>query len=476
MNFFRTKPHRNHHPVTPGEIEAARQRTLKLSVRDGVAWSVMVGFGDMYLSPFAVFLKASNWAIGFLTTMPPLLGALAQMAGAHWADRIGRRRDLIVPLIMLHAIAFLPIYFVPFFFRAAAVPALILFAALGVLFNMAAAPIWTSMMGEVVPENARGDYWGRRSRVLMLTVLLASLTAGGTLYLFQQAGRIWTGFGILFCVAFVARIISALFLERHYDPPYAPGPESHFSFWAFIRRMPHSNFARYALYFSLMMGASNIAAPFFTVYMLRDLKWDYAHYTLSQALFLLTQVFLVGWWGRIGDRHGNRVVIAATSFILPLLPFLWLVSTNYYYLLGVQLVSGIGWSGFTIAAQNFTFDAVSIQKRARVAAYVSVLHGFCMLAGGTLIGAPLANHLPSAYSLGPVRIAFLSSLPSLFAVSGLARFAVAVLLLKKFKEVRSGHEHIHPMVLILRLAGGSLLAGFVSGLLKQEEEEDRRDG
>lgn len=472
MKYFREKPE----PATPPEIEAARRRTLKLSVWDGSFWSVMTGFGDMYIAPFAVFLKAGNWAIGLLTTMPPLLGALAQMIGAHWADRLGRRRDLIVPLIMLHALVYLPIFFVPFLFRSVAVPSLILFAALGVLFNMAAAPIWTSMMGEVVPEATRGDYWGRRSRILMLTVLLSSLAAGGVLYLFQQADLTWAGFGILFCVAFLARFISALFLERHYDPPYAPGPEAHFSFWDFIRRMPHSNFARYALYFSLMMGASNIAAPFFTVYMLRDLKWDYAHYTLSQAVFLLTQVMLVGWWGRIGDRHGNRVVIAATSFILPLLPFLWMFSTNYYYLLGVQLISGIGWSGFTIAAQNFTFDAVSIQKRARVAAYVSVLHGLCMLAGGTLIGAPLANHLPSTYSLGPVHVVFLSSLPSLFAISGLARLAVAVLLLRKFKEVRTGHEQIHPMVLILRLAGGSLLAGFVNGLFRQEEGEDPRDG
>lgn len=462
--------------MTPAEVELARRRTLKLSVRDGAFWSVMAGFGDMYLSPFAVFLKAGNWAIGLLTTMPSLLGALAQMIGAHWADRLGRRRALIVPLIMLHALVFLPIFFVPFLFRSAAVPALLLFAALGVMFNMAAAPIWTSMMGEVVPGPTRGDYWGRRSRILTLTVLLSSLTAGGTLYLFQKAGRTWAGFGILFCVAFLARFISALFLKQHYDPPYAPGPETRFTFWDFIRRMPRSNFARYALYFSLMMGASNIAAPFFTVYMLRDLKWDYAHYTLSQAVFLLTQVLLVGWWGRIGDRHGNRVVIAATSGILPLLPFLWMFSTNYYYLLVVQLISGIGWSGFTIAAQNFAFDAVSVQKRARVAACVSVLQGVCMVTGGTLIGAPLANHLPSVYSLGPFRAAFVSSLPGLFAVSGLARFAVAVLLLRRFKEVRDGHEQIHPAQLILRLAGGSVLAGFLSGLLRPAAKEDPRAG
>jgi len=464
MKQFWTEP-------ASADVEASRRRTLKLSVWDGAFWSVMAGFGDMYLSPFAVFLRAGSWAIGLLTTMPPLLGALAQMIGAHWADRLGRRRDLIVPLIMLHALVFLPIFFVPLLFRSAAVPALILLAALGVMFNMAAAPIWTSMMGEVVPGATRGDYWGRRSRILTLTVLLASLTAGGILSLFQRAGLTWAGFGILFSVAFLARFISALILRRHYDPPYAPGPEAHFTFLDFIRRMPHSNFARYALYFSLMMGASNIAAPFFTVYMLRDLKWDYAHYTLSQAVFLLTQVLLVGWWGRIGDRYGNRVVIAATSFILPLLPFLWMFSTNYSYLLVVQLVSGIGWSGFTIAAQNFTFDAVSVKKRARVAACVSVLHGLCMFAGGTLIGAPLANHLPSVYTLGPLRVGFISSLPGLFAVSGLARFAVAALLLRRFAEVRDGHEQIHPAQLILRLAGGGIIAGFLNGLLRPEGKE-----
>ncbi|MBN1268024.1 MAG: MFS transporter [Kiritimatiellae bacterium] len=460
-------------PAEPSEIAAAREKTLKLSTTEGSIWSFMSGFGDSFISPFAIFLKASNQAMALLGTMPALLNALAQAIGASAADRLGRRRRLIVPLTAAQAFMYLPLFLVPFFFRGVAVPAVILCAALGVLCGGAATPAWLSLMGEVVPRETRGDYFGRRNRLVVLFVFVANLLAGGTLFLFQRAGRVWVGFGVLFIVACLARLVSARLLALHYDPPYRPPREAYFSFWDFIRRMPRSNFAKFALYFAMMMGACNIAAPFFNVYTLRDLHWSYAQFTLSNAVFLVSQVVLLRWWGRIGDRHGNRVVLAATGLIIPLMPLLWTFSTEYAYILAVQVISGAGWSGFSMAAMNFTYDAVTPHKRARIASYTTILNGLFTLAGGTFIGAYLADHLPSAYNLGPVRITFVSSLPGVFLVSAALRLLATLIMVPLFKEVREV-ERIHPAVLILRLSGGQALAGFLSAAALRVRDARRR--
>ena len=265
MRLHHIIPHRPLSASTPDEMDSARKKTLSLSVLEGSIWSIMAGFGDSFIIPFAIFLKAGNQAIALLGTLPTLLGALSQMAGASLTDRWKRRRDLIVPFVVAQALTYLPLAAIPFLFPALAVPAVILCTLAGVICGNAVAPAWTSLMGDVVPETTRGDYFGHRGRMVILMVFLSTLTAGGLLYIFQQSEKVWTGFFTLFAVATLARLISARLLALHYDPHYHPTHDSYFSFWDFIRRMPHSNFARFGLFNALMLGAINVAGPFFSV-------------------------------------------------------------------------------------------------------------------------------------------------------------------------------------------------------------------
>ncbi|MBU1694335.1 MAG: MFS transporter [Verrucomicrobia bacterium] len=447
-------------PATAEEVEAAKRRTMKVSTVEGSVWSFMSGFGETYIMPFAVFLKASNRALAFLGTMPALIGAVSQTAGAALTDRLGRRRGPLVLFCLIQALAFLPLFLVPRLFPRYGVLAVILFAALAIGAGNAVAPAWLSLMSEVVPTAQRGDFFGRRGRVVVLTVFLATLGAGGLLSLYQRAGMVWAGFGVLFGVAFVARLISVHLLTRHYDPPYRPTAQDYFSFWAFLRRMPYSNFARFAVGAALMNGAISVASPFITVFFLRDLKWSYAQFTVNAAAFQVIQFVLVRWWGRMGDRHGNRAVIVATSCLMPVIPLLFAMTTNYWLLLLIQMFAGVAWSGFAIATQNFTFDAVTPPKRARVTAYMTILNGTFTLLGGALLGAWLASHLPTHYRLGGWKVAFLSPLPALFVVSAGLRLIAALLFLPSFKEVRVA-EPIHPAMLLLRLSGGEAIAGLL---------------
>ena len=197
--------------------------------------------------------------------------------------------------------------------------------------------------------------------------------------------------------------------------------------------------------------------------MLRDLHWSYAQFTMNTAIFQITQFTMIRWWGRIGDRHGNRVILQTTSYIMPLLPLLWTLHTGFFYLMAVQILSGMVWAGFSIASLNFTFDAVTPHKRARISAYVSILNGIFILLGGAILGAYLANRLPSSYQIGPYTADFVSPLPSVFLASAVLRLLVVVTMLRHFKEVRAA-EHIHPVDLLLKVAGGEPFAGFFESI------------
>ena len=57
-------------------------RSLRHSVRDGIAYAVMSGAGETYFSAFALFLKATAPQVAVLATLPPLLAPGGSLTGA----------------------------------------------------------------------------------------------------------------------------------------------------------------------------------------------------------------------------------------------------------------------------------------------------------------------------------------------------------------------------------------------------------
>jgi MFS family permease len=458
--------------------EAAKERTRQLSVREGVLWALMFGFGESYISPFAIALKAGSTAMAFMGTLPGLVGAFAQIIGANIVERLGRRKPVTVFTTIVQSFCYLPLFIIPYLFPSIAVPVVVCIFILMVAVNNLSAPAWTSMMGDVVQDKARGSYFARRNQLMVAAMILAMTGAGFTLSVLKQYDLIWVGFAGLFIVACLVRAVGAVLLTRHYDPPYHATKDTYYSFLAFLRRTPKSNFAKFTFAIAIMNGATNIAAPFFALYMLRDLHWTYVQFTLNAVAAMLASVLVLPWWGKISDRHGNRRVIIVTSAIIPFLPITWALTTNFYALLCVQVISGMAWSGFNLAVFNFIYDAVTPDKRPRTMSYFGLVNSAFSLLGGVVIGATLAKYLPSAYRLGPFHVAFLSSLPAVFVVSGVLRIFIGMFLVHRFKEVRTS-EPISTRELLRRITYGEPFLGqigeiieFVSAPMRGNHDKD----
>lgn len=419
------------------EQSALIHRTLTISIVEGCAWSVMWGFGESFVGPFAVFLQASDFLMSLLCTLPIILGAIAQLIGGILIERLGRRRPVTFMTTSIQGLGYIPLFWLPYFFPAhGAVIAVVLATALIVISNLGV-PGFNSLMGDLVPETERGSYFGRRSAMLILVMLIATMTAGKILTFFEMRHQLWLGFGVIFTVAMIARTCGAWLFSRYYEPPFHPSPaDNSGSLMEFLRQVPKTNFGRFTLVMAVMTGASNISAPFFTQYMMRDLHWTKNQFAVSTAALLLSQFVFIRWWGRLCDKHGNRATILATSVLLPVLPLLWVITKDFYLILGIQVVAGIAWSGFNLAGSNFIYDSIPANLRHRVFGYYNVINGLFTLVGGSVIGAWCALNMPSSYQFGGIHISFLSSLPAVFIVSGLLRALVGILLLPTFKEVR----------------------------------------
>src|SRR5690606_16352306 len=192
--------------------------------------------------------------------------------------------------------------------------------------------------------------------------------------------------------------------------------------WPFRRdlwqRLRHSNFVRFSIFFALMQFGVSIASPFFTVYMLRDLDFSYAAFTCNTGMAILAQFLTLARWGRISDVVGNRRILAATGLLVPLMPLLWVFSSNFWYLLAVQAVSGFAWAGFSLSASNFVYDLIQPARRATYLAIHNVLASIGIFTGA-MLGGWLGAVLPTGGDLFGAAWGWGSPLLGVFLVSTL---------------------------------------------------------
>ena len=248
--------------------------------------------------------------------------------------------------------------------------------------------------------------------------------------LFYLKGRQRTAFGIILAVAFLSRLVSWFFLNRMYEPKYVVKHENYFSMYRFLARFRHSNYAKFVVFVACFYFAVNFAAPFFSVFMLRDLKFNYLTYFFLNASVTVTSIATINRWGRFADRVGNLRIIRFTSFFIASLPILWCLNRHPAFLLFAQVLSGFAWAGFNLCVSNFIYDAVTAGKRTRCIAYFNVFAGIA-----TFLGA-----ISGGYAVSVMPPLFGYKLLSLFLIAGLMRFLVAGFLLTKIKEVRKAEE------------------------------------
>ena len=465
------------HVGDPAVPESGESPSLSASIKDGVSFAVMMGSGETYFGPFGIFLQATTLQVGLLASLPQLFAAVMQWAGAINMDRIKSRRRFVVTGALVQSSTLIPMALLPFLFGKGTLPVLILLA-LTMIYqgaNAAGVPVWSSLIGDLVPEGIRGRFFGRRNRATGMSAFISLLAAGVVLHLFAEFGLAQWGFLVTLTIAFLARLISVRWLAGYDDPAFTIAQDQIFTFRQFLRRSPRSNFAKFAFFVGAINFSVAFSAPYFALFMLRDLGFTYIEFTAVTGVVTITQFLTFRYWGELSDRFGNKKILNLCGCGVVVVPMLWLVCHHILYLFLIQIFCGLVWSGFSLASGNFLFDAVSPPKRARCVAYQGLINGVSFFLGASA-GGFVAGHLPTSVQLGHLTWTPVSMLPALFLISGLMRAISAGVFLRKFKEVRPV-EPIRHRDLIFRVSHIRPIAGatfsLITGLFREQEKKDR---
>lgn len=408
-------------------------KSLHYSTAEGALTSVSNSVTNSYITPFALALGATNSEIGFLASVRNVAETLAQIPGALLTNYMSRKSVWLLSRI-LSRLLWVPVIVLPFLAVQNAVQLLIIFLGLITFFASLDGPAWASLIGDLVPDSVRGRYLGRRNMVAGISGLFATLAAGS----FLSA----IGFPAVFTLAAASALIAIMFFVKMHEPPV----KNVFHYRHTVSFSPkglsttlriNRNFVLFTLFLTALNFAVYVAAPFFAVYMLKDMRMSYEIFGILVAFEALVAIVCQPYWGKLNDRYGERSIMAVTGIMVCFVPLFWLFVSTPLHVAFVNLFSAFAWSGFDLVTFNFLIAAVPSERRPQYIANHRLVKGLAVVAGA-LFGAFLVQQYESVALLG------FAGMKLVFAVSLVLRLA-SLLLLAAVKEADIREHEIVPV-------------------------------
>ncbi|WP_409288629.1 MFS transporter [Peribacillus sp. SCS-37] len=319
----------------------------KASIYSGLAQTVSVNAVNGYIPLLALgALGASNQQMGLITSLPSIIGMLALIPGAMWLNRVKSKKTFTVASTFATRFIFMLIFFVPFFPDSLS-PWLLVFLIAFLNFPGALANLsWQTMIGEIIPEKRRGDFFSTRNRVNNIAALI--VTFGTGLYLEHYSRENSFPYQVLLLGGFAFALAEVYFLTRHNVDKQTSykkedKPKRKFSLEVF-RHKPYTAFLICALLYNF---SAQMAWSLFSIYQIKD-----AHATaLWLSIFGVTnqaaQILSIKWWAKYADKYGNSMILFAAAAGMATAPALNMVSTHFLWITAVNF-----WTGIFVAGTN----------------------------------------------------------------------------------------------------------------------------
>ncbi len=372
------------------------ERLLRLILYDALASEAMGTLTTgVFLVGFAVALGAGNFAIGILAAVPFCV-QLLQIPAVILVERWRARRDICVLSTAVGRTFLLGAAAAPLLGGTFAVAALIISLAVYQAMAAIAGCAWNSWMRDLVPSSEFGRFFGRRT--MATTALSVTLAlAGGVLvdsWTRYQPDNTVFGYSILFAISAVIGFVGVYLLHITPDTPMAPAEKATHPLALLVAPLREMNFRRLIIFLASWNFAANLAAPFFTVYMLKSLGYSMTTVLALTIASQLSNLAALGLWGTLIDRFSNKAVLEIAAPLYLLCTFAWtftglswLQPMILYLLVVIHMLMGVATAGVGLASGNI---AMKLSPAGRATAYLAANS---VISAGFAAAAPILGGL-----------------------------------------------------------------------------------
>ncbi len=283
---------------------------------------------------------------------------------------------------------------------------------------------WLDWIKRLIPEGQRISFLARRNLYNSGLSLAMSLLAAIVISCWSGATNSTGGFLAVFGVAMACGLLGVILLGRI---PAADSSEVQEATQTGAWRQPlaSSNFRQLLYGYAVWQFASQLAAPFFAVYMLQRLHIPFWAVTALATMGTLLALSLNATWTRLKLRFGVKPIVLLATLGDVLIPLGWLLvhPQTVWLVIPLHMLTLFN-PPLAMGPNNFLLKIVPARNGASYLALFNATTG-TIGALGAVVGGWLAMTLQGQWHFGQIE---LTGIQLVFLLSGVGKFVAFVLL------------------------------------------------
>lgn len=340
-------------------------------IANGLRWFAWEGTASLglfsittsgFLAAFALALGANNLQIGILAALPFIMQIL-QLPSIWLVEKFRKRKAIALITWFPAQMLWFPMALIPFFIGVPSSRAISILLVLMTFRGLLAAVSncgWNGWIRDLIPQTVLGRIFSKRLAMATVSSIIFSLGAAFFVdYWRNQVPSESVILGYSYVILFGALFLgmaSPVFMSLMPEPSMQTIPGLQPSIRERLTAPIRDRNFRHLIQFLFSWGfASNLAIPFFAVYMLKRLELPLSWVIGLSILSQLFNIFFLRVWGRFVDRFGNKAVLSlcASLYLLVILGWIFTTMPERYFLtipllLFLHVFAGIANAGVTL--------------------------------------------------------------------------------------------------------------------------------
>jgi HEAT repeat protein/MFS family permease len=339
-------------PITPSRLRRAMNLNIAVGAM-GMAWYAVCSAQQVIQVFFKNHLHATDSELGLLVAVAGY-AAPFHLAAIFIYGRLTNRKHFWVAAHILHrllgyVLAGVAVYTQMGGNTQLGINILIVASAVSWVLMTISAAGWWSWMADLIPENIRGTFFGRRAVIVHFTNMLWFFGIMLSLDYLKGAKDehvLWI-YAVVFAIGGTLGILDIALHAFIPEPKRHPG-ETNIGWREFFEPVKNRNFMRFSVAIGLFGFAIGVWGPFLAPYITADPgsmggglgapnKWLGIMFVVTSVMLILT----VTAWGILMDRFGRKpTVVLGALFPLSWIGYLFLTPNNYIYILPFMALLG----------------------------------------------------------------------------------------------------------------------------------------
>jgi MFS family permease len=344
----------------------------KISIYHGMVSTIAINLAGNFYPIFAIsILGATNYQVGLISSLPPLIALLMTIPAAILLNRLETQKKTVAMAVLGARLLFLLLIGVVYIsspYQAWAF--LIIIAFMNVPATLSTIG-WQTLISGMISDERRGAFFSDRNRLLTIAGMISTLVIG---IIMKNQTTNAAAYQWLFFAAFLFGLGEVFFLMKHKEKaqPSTNMKKSSMN-WAIFKDHGYKWYLIAALCFNFTWQMS---WGIFNIYHVRIAHATILWISVFSVSCQLVQIFAFPMWKKWAEEKSNTLMLVWAALGMALVPFLTILSTNLFYLTCVQAISGFFISGVVLLLFNLLLEQSPTETRTYCITSYNVLLSF----------------------------------------------------------------------------------------------------